>query len=217
MAISPINSVSFNNYNNVTFAGRKNKKHHSGASNPIKVIPLALLLAMSPVTDSFSKEPYTSDIIELNETQQNRKTPLPSNFSYLHKFIINMPKGGKIGLNFIDNDKNKNNFEMLEYTCFDDDDAPITRGIVKGIRFYSGENGKVVHIHGIGLSTTDLEDYTPHGGLSDIITPDEFYDFFYGLIYEDANNNSIRLVRPGSHYEVGDDMREYKRAIGIIK
>ena len=30
-------NVSFNSYNNVTFAGRKNKEHHNNASNPVKV------------------------------------------------------------------------------------------------------------------------------------------------------------------------------------
>ena len=52
MAISPVSSVSFNNYNNVTFAGRKNKEHHTGASNPVShklaVPTAALMLAMMP-------------------------------------------------------------------------------------------------------------------------------------------------------------------------
>lgn len=52
MAIRPISSVSFNtNYNNVNFEGKKKEKSHhtSTFTNTIKSIPLAAIIAMSPM------------------------------------------------------------------------------------------------------------------------------------------------------------------------
>ena len=54
MAISPINNVSFrNNYNQVNFEGRnKEKSHHTnGVKNTLRSIPLATLIAMSPLNN----------------------------------------------------------------------------------------------------------------------------------------------------------------------
>lgn len=216
MSIKPISSVSFNNYNNVAFGAKNGRKKHNSTS-PL-VIPLAALMAMSPVGD-YAKDPYTNKPVyeqEDNISRHNKKVPLPSGFSYINKFIVEMPKGGKVGLNFIDNDKNLDNFEMLEYIYFDEDDKPITRGIVKGVRFHDGDNGKkLVHLHGIRLKTSDLEDYAPHGGMSDMLISDDAYNFFYGLLYEDSNNKSIRLVRPGAYYQLGEDMSEYRKILGL--
>ena len=148
-----------------------------------------------------------------SDSSKDKKHPLPSHFNFLNKYIINLPKGDKVGLNFIDTDGNKTNFEIFEYVHYDKNSKPMVRGIVKGIRFHNGDSGKCVRLHGIGLSTTDSLDYAPHGGISDILVEEDFYDYFYGLIYEDSNNKSLRLVRPGDHYEIGEDMREYRKAI----
>ncbi len=53
MAISPINSVSFrNNYNQVNFEGKKHEKSDGlRVSNSIKAIPLATLIALSPLNN----------------------------------------------------------------------------------------------------------------------------------------------------------------------
>lgn len=68
MAISPISSVSFNNYNNVTFAGRKNKEHHNNVSNPVShklaVPTAALMLAMMPSNAVSAPEWETENRIE---------------------------------------------------------------------------------------------------------------------------------------------------------
>ena len=50
MAIAPVSSVSFRNtQNQVHFEGKKERKNHSGISNTIKAIPLATLIALSPL------------------------------------------------------------------------------------------------------------------------------------------------------------------------
>ncbi len=50
MAIAPINNVSFrNNYNQVNFEGKKQEHNHSKMTNALKSVPLATLIAMSPL------------------------------------------------------------------------------------------------------------------------------------------------------------------------
>lgn len=58
MAVSPISSVSFRgNYNQVNFEGKKREKD-SGmhVSNTIKAIPLATVIAMSPLVDAYAQD-----------------------------------------------------------------------------------------------------------------------------------------------------------------
>ena len=53
MAISPISSVSFkSNYNQVNFEGKKKEHTHRSMTNTIKSIPVAALIAMSPLVVS---------------------------------------------------------------------------------------------------------------------------------------------------------------------
>ncbi len=50
MAIAPINKVSFrSNYNQVNFEGKKKEHTHSKMTNALKSVPLATLIAMSPL------------------------------------------------------------------------------------------------------------------------------------------------------------------------
>lgn len=77
MAISPVSSVSFNSYNNISFESRKNRKHpdyESGYStSPLKAIPLAALIAMSPMVDTYAQSlrEHDSDKIVQMQTYKN--------------------------------------------------------------------------------------------------------------------------------------------------
>lgn len=58
MAISPVSSVSFrNNYGQVNFEGRKEKSeyHSSSFTNTLRSIPLATIIAMSPMVDTYAQ------------------------------------------------------------------------------------------------------------------------------------------------------------------
>ena len=57
MSISPISSVSFNNYNNVSFEGRRSKNHseHNHSTSPLRAVPLAALIAMSPMVNTYAQ------------------------------------------------------------------------------------------------------------------------------------------------------------------
>lgn len=122
MAISPISSVSFNNYNNVTFAGRKNKEHHNNVSNPVShklAIPVAaLVLSMYPSNISAQNNFNTDKVTELYK--------ITDNFKILHSRVLENwsepTDDGKIipklTVHFIDTDKNEDSIEgiILEQT-----------------------------------------------------------------------------------------------------
>ena len=103
MAISPVSSVSFNNYNNVTFAGKENKenRHSSHTTSPVKAVPLAVLLAMSPM---------------VNVDAQN------SNFRVIDKKIYSgvlrdeLVKNMDLRVEFLDSDGNASTIENVNFS-----------------------------------------------------------------------------------------------------
>lgn len=81
MAIEAITSIRNNNSNNVHFEARKNKKS-APVSNPttsgtLKAVPLAVLLAMSPITttnaESIMHSEANSNVIELSQSQNTNQ------------------------------------------------------------------------------------------------------------------------------------------------
>ncbi len=89
MAISPINNVSFrNNYNQVSFEGKnKEKSHHtSGIKTTLRAIPLATLIAMSPLN---SVEAQTNTTVNKEKVvqMQTYKNPVKDGCNIL--FISN--------------------------------------------------------------------------------------------------------------------------------
>ncbi len=81
MAIEAITSIRNNNSNNVHFEARKNKKS-APVSNPtvtstVKAVPLAVLLAMSPMTttnaESIMRSEANSNVIELSQSQNTKQ------------------------------------------------------------------------------------------------------------------------------------------------
>lgn len=91
MAISPVASVSFrNNYNQVNFEG-KNKKNNVDlhyASNTIKAIPLATLLALSPLNNVDAQTKSMSEVVNVqtyNNIVMGESSPAGLIFRYLNK------------------------------------------------------------------------------------------------------------------------------------
>ena len=89
MAISPINNVSFrNNYNQVSFEGKnKEKSHHtSSIKTTLRAIPLATLIAMSPLN---SVEAQTNTTVNKEKVvqMQTYKNPVKDGCNIL--FISN--------------------------------------------------------------------------------------------------------------------------------
>lgn len=100
MPIAPISSLSFkNNYNQVNFEGKKkeNTPHSSVVSNTLKAIPLATLIALSPLNS-------------VNAQNQVKEEKLIG----FEKFGPNENGSSEVVL-FLSNDGNDNNAEIVTY------------------------------------------------------------------------------------------------------
>lgn len=75
MSIRPISSVSFNNYNSVTFSGRKNREHNNNASNSVThklaVSTATLMLAMMPSNATSVPEWENENRVEYSQDLEN--------------------------------------------------------------------------------------------------------------------------------------------------
>lgn len=112
MAISPVNSVSFkNNYNQANFEGkRKNneQQHSSGMSNTLKSIPVAALIAMSPL-----------NVVSVNAQSVNDAKPKTEQVQPEEKVVatasckIGTPDGKPCTVYFIDSDGDDTTAERI--------------------------------------------------------------------------------------------------------
>ena len=148
------------------------------------------------------------------DNEKKAPVPLPSTFSFINKYVVDMPDGDKLGLYFIDTNNDVSNFEMFEYAHVKKDDQVVARGIVKAVYFY---DDRIVRLHGIRLSYEDSDDYTPHSEMYDTLMSTDVIKFFKRILYDKSNNNSIRLLEKGAYYHIKDDYTEYKKSLGIIK
>ena len=113
MTIRPITSVSFkSNYNKLTFEGRKDKQNNhrpSYVSNTIKSIPLAAIIAMSPLNTSLNvsaQEPVQKELVMSGRVRN--ATPPDA-----------VGKYGECDIDFISTDGNNNNAEIIQLMFFD--------------------------------------------------------------------------------------------------
>ena len=228
MAIRPVSSVSFNNYN-VGFEGKKHKTpENRHSSNPIKAIPLAALIAMSPMAlaeDAFSLEPQETRIENIYGPEQSRVVPLPSNCKILKEVRIDKSSGGYEQFGLIDTNGDGSNFEILEYRDVGSSGRIIDRGILCGVYVSNGsESGKYgVRLLGIQLNTNNIDDYSPQNGMFRNFIPNvekEIADFYYSLTQLRENNGAVwsidNLPDYGTKpYYYKQDMAKYKKILGI--
>lgn len=104
MAVSPVSSVSFrNNYSNIGFEGKKKNDKNVSVENTrssmLKAIPLAALIAMSPLTSTkaqtFAKNEKIINFEQYDETKKGL---------------------GDVVIWFLSTDGDDNNAEILRYT-----------------------------------------------------------------------------------------------------
>lgn len=118
MSIRPISSVSFNNYNSVTFSGRKNREHNNNASNSVThklAVPVAaLMLAMYPSNNLSAQDNFNTDkVTELYKVNDS--------FKILHSRVLENwtepTDDGKVvpklTVHFIDTNGNEDNIEGI--------------------------------------------------------------------------------------------------------
>ena len=105
MAISPISSVSFrNNYGQVNFIGRKDEAEHrsSNFTNTLKAIPLATLIALSPLNNA------------------NAQTYAPKEeIVHLEKYDDSLNGSGYVSIWFLSTDGDNSDIEKVKFCATD--------------------------------------------------------------------------------------------------
>ena len=167
MAISPINSVSFKNNYNLSFEGNKKKNHagnHPVSSPYVKAVPLAVLLAMSPLNETYAQKKQFTDI--------DKKV-------YSGVLADNRHKSKDLTVKFVDSD---GDLSTVEHVNFQSEHAfgklmnkePLNRydiyGSVKSLTDYQfniiGDDGKAFGT--LGYSQIMLDD-NREVSLSDVV------------------------------------------------
>ena len=200
MAISAVSSVSFRN-NYIQFEGGKKKKgqggEHRHTSAPLKAVPLAVMLAMSPLNTSSSVYASNKGVpVEMAQSSQGVNDfdyiPKPAHFNILAVTAdeqYNEVSGSTRIKEFklIDTDNDPSDYELIEYIHRSHKDGHneriLERGIIRSVLFREGYAGnsdqKVVYANGILLDTDNLDNYAPINGiLNTIFLGDDFYEFF---------------------------------------
>ncbi len=221
MAIRPVSVSFYNNYNNLAFEGRKKKNsEQSRVSSPVKAVPLAVLLAMSPLNaqKAFALEPESpkiENVTGLNETQQAGRIPMPSNWTVLKNIGIDFKAGMRYEFNLIDTDNDKSNFEILEFTNIGANGDIVGRGILKAVKLHDDE--KEVTLYGIKLNPNDRRDYSPQKGLLTMTLAETMYNTLKSVVQMKENNSAFVAIPRGFSYNSISqiDKRDYNAQLGI--
>lgn len=178
MPIMPVSAVSFGLNNNVNFEGRRSKENREiqrGAYVPIKSIPVAALIAMSPMTDvnkAYAEEPLSPKVEMVTQTQQTGNIPykaMPKSWQVVQQELIRDKKGDiQHILKFINTDSDTSNFELVELIGYDKDDIfaakELKRMIVTDVIGSKEDAYKNEWtLCGIELDTENPDNYTPTG------------------------------------------------------
>lgn len=140
MAISPISSVSFrNNYGQINFMGRKEEHRSSNFTNTLKAIPLATIIAMSPMVGQ-AQTPQEKCLITAPADKQ-MIDPSSSNRS--------------CEVRYISNDGNDDNVEIVRLVV-----AQNYRGPLKG---YDG-TVECVYTKTLDVNTLEVRNITSKDG-----------------------------------------------------
>lgn len=193
MAIAPISSVSFrNNYNQVNFEGKKKEKS-SGlhVSNSIKAVPLATLIALSPLNtvDADAQVRANSNRrVEIVNTERLNSVLIDANGSPQNLFI-----------SFLDENGNKNNIERVRLesakTVSDMSEYP---GMQLGFSDILGEaqslnnySLRIVGDDGIAMGTLRISEVALTDG-KNLMHPD-VVDFIRNFANSPKNNGAIEI------------------------
>lgn len=180
MPIMPVSTVGFGLKNNVNinFEGRKTgekRETNRGAYVPIKSIPVAALIAMSPMTNVnkvYADEPVSPKIELATQTQQTGNVPfktMPKSWQVVQQELVKDKKGEiRHILKFINTDSDASNFELVEFISYDEGDflsAPELKRMIVTDVLGSKEDAywNEWTLCGIQLDTNDPNNYAPSG------------------------------------------------------
>lgn len=142
MTIQAISSVKNNGYvNNISFGGKKDKPvQNPNMTTPLKAVPLAVLIALSPMTTTRADQimSRSENVIELAQTQDDNAKVITAK-----EFILGNNKTGTValmednegkqGLYFVYQDKSKNTAEAMTIDSYNVINADIvsSNGVVE--------------------------------------------------------------------------------------
>lgn len=245
MAIMPVSAVNAYQNNIINFQGKKNKESnlHSSTSSPmLKAVPLAVLIAMSPINaqsiNNTNNIDYNNNNIEYVEMPANslivsnmHTTTPKDNILGTKEFFERDKAGTSEGVpvygefKLINSDKNKNNFESIRLRVtrdyFDNGNKADFEGTIVG---YSQVNFTIIGEDGVPVSKASFnqiilkDDKT---GYNIPISRPEMCGYMETLLSSPNNNTGIkknvinRNLRPspgGGLQNVAPDTSWYQKA-----
>ena len=220
MAIRLVSSVSFRN-NNISFESRHRRDHgeHSRHTNALRSIPVAALIAMSPMVNArdFSLEPNESQIenvYELNSVKQRAAIPMPKHWKVLKELTGNLPDDNKVQFRLIDTDGYDGNYEIFEYRRYDGDGSLKLRQMLVAVKFMETGDRKSVVLYGLGLNKKDVNDYAYRGETRDLISNnEEVYALFKDIVDMDSNNGAFIATKSFRFDEFRQKLDEYENKL----
>ena len=221
MALQPVSGVTpLNRGNNVSFSG-ENRKPHSGMqpiASSAKAVPLAVLIAMSPLNKSvatdngayINPEPPRTEVTESTGFlfPKNRLVKAidkkPSDIFIMHNNHDENEPRFIIKLNKLSMDGDDSNFEALECIRYTPDGKYVeNRFIIKQVDIWDVtdlNDIKMLKLGGINLNTKNLNDYTPvdlenhsYNGPLDGIESKEMLYHLRPIINSPKNNGAIKM------------------------
>jgi len=217
MAIRPVSSVSFNNYNNsVNFEGKKKQQgEHSRATSPLKAVPLAALIAMSPMTVSsteYDNDYILANIENVSETNDVDEIAGERKVIEANKFYNNPrlkdERFGVTTIQLVSTDGDDNTIETIALSYLKrKSDGTKSFKIITPIKIVKNSSDNELLIFGIGKSVNEYR-YTDNNGNSDIGRFEhEGYTTVAGtgrkylmdFANSPRNNGAIEIVEVNSH------------------
>lgn len=190
MTIQAISGVKNNGYTNVSFEGRKNKSSKNPQiTSPMKAVPLAVLVALSPMTTTNAEQIMRSEknqnVTELTQTSKKEKV--------IDKKTIEVGRN-KVIVSSISTDGDDSNFEVVKLRNAVNNGIGVggyDERIVTGIEY----SEPIIYM---GNAKCSLGEYagvrlkSPATETSDLTFVPEIKNYIMSLMSSDANNNALK-------------------------
>ena len=212
MALQPVSGVTPLRTNNIAFSGRRNDREdyqapaRSGIPTSVKAVPVIVLMAMSPLNNINANRPI-SDFPETNEIEMVSTTQAVKKPGIVGTQIFKQPSGEYTAYKFnrLDLDGNPETFEAVEIIRYVPGQEGVVskRGIVTSVftQINDDRSKIMLRLNGVGLSTKNLNDYTPQSVYSELKTEsynqgnlEDILMYLTVLEMNNENNGAIKSI-----------------------
>ena len=212
MALQPVSGVTPLRTNNIAFSGRRNDREdyqapaRSGIPTSVKAVPVIVLMAMSPLNNINANRPI-SDFPETNEIEMVSTTQAVKKPGIVGTQIFKPSSGEYTAYKFnrLDLDGNPETFEAVEIIRYVPGQEGVVskRGIVTSVftQINDDRSKIMLRLNGVGLSTKNLNDYTPQSVYSELKTEsynqgnlEDILMYLTVLEMNNENNGAIKSI-----------------------